>query len=150
GDSAWSRCYRPTAVCGVLLCVLLLTAITVLWIKYNILTTENNQLQTRYNNLTMERDRLQKAGYLWKFYDLDKGKCFSFNFSLYFMPNESKSWNESREDCRCKGADLVIINSREEQEFIGKQLGTFEGWIGLSDSNTEGEWKWVDGSPLTT
>ncbi|MCJ8749242.1 hypothetical protein PDJAM_G00174130, partial [Pangasius djambal] len=50
GDSAQSRCYRVTAVCVLLLCVLLLTAVTVLWIKFTNLNTENNQLQARYNN----------------------------------------------------------------------------------------------------
>ncbi|KAM9449572.1 C-type lectin domain family 4 member E-like [Clarias gariepinus] len=166
GDTAWSRCFRVTAVCVVLLCVLLLTASTVLWIKYNIMTTENNQLQTNYNNLTIERDQLltsnknltierdqlqrETDGCLRKFCDLYKHRCFSFNSSLYFISNESKSWTESRQDCRDRGTDLVIINSREEQEFIGKQLGTFEGWIGLSDMDTEKEWKWVDGTPLTT
>ncbi|KAF5889950.1 C-type lectin domain family 4 member E-like isoform X1, partial [Clarias magur] len=179
-DTAWSRCYRLTAVCVVLLCVLLLTAITVLWIKFTNLKTENNQLQTSnnnmnmknnqlqtsYNNMTIERDQLQTSynnltierdqlhlerdGYLWMLCDLYKRKWFRFNSSLYFMTNENKIWTESRQDCRDKGADLVIINSKEEQDFIGKQLDSSRVWIGLSDRDKEGEWKWVDGTPLTT
>ncbi|KAM9449565.1 uncharacterized protein Hap1MRO34_022097 isoform 2-T4 [Clarias gariepinus] len=233
GDTAWSWCYRVTAVCAVLLCVLLLAAVTVLWIKFNILNTEysqlhinnlnltiercqlqtsynnltigrnqlqtsynkltikRNQLQTSYNKLTRERDQLQTSynkltrerdqlqtsynkltierDQLQTSYinltiekcqlqeertlcDLTKGKCFIFSSSLYFMSNEIKSWTESRQDCRDKGADLVIINSREEQEFISKQKvnGQIYVWIGLSDRETEGEWKWVDGTPLNT
>ncbi|KAF5897166.1 antigen like protein, partial [Clarias magur] len=150
GDSACSRCNRVTAVCVVLLCVLLLTAVTVLWIKYNILKTECNQLQTSYNNLTIERDQLQRERdeYLRKF--CDQGKCFAFNSSLYFMSNEKKKWTESREDCRKRGADLVIINNKEEQSFIADKLQGGRAWIGLSDRDTEGEWKWVDGTLQTS
>ncbi|XP_017316741.1 C-type lectin domain family 4 member E isoform X2 [Ictalurus punctatus] len=80
----------------------------------------------------------------------DKGRCFNFDSSVYYMSNEEKNWEESRQDCREKGADLVIINSKEEQEFISKILSRRKAWIGLNDRDREGEWKWVDGTPLNT
>ncbi|KAL6466931.1 hypothetical protein MHYP_G00247350 [Metynnis hypsauchen] len=55
---AGRRCYRLTAVCLGLLCVLLLTGITVLWIKF---TAERDQLLTSYTNLTIERDQLKTS-----------------------------------------------------------------------------------------
>ncbi|KAF7686740.1 C-type lectin domain family 17, member A-like [Silurus meridionalis] len=149
GYTAWSRSYRLTAVCVLLLCVLLLIAITVLWVKYSNLNTEDRQLQTKYNTLTLERDQYQQEisemnGLIGKL-----GWTF-FSSSVYCKCTKKKTWNESRQECQRKGADLVIINSTAEQEFIGKYFGGTEFWIGLTDSDREGEFKWVDGTPLTT
>ncbi|XP_053474883.1 CD209 antigen-like protein C [Ictalurus furcatus] len=178
------RCYRLTAVCVLLLCVFLLTAIIVLWIKftnlnkqidqlqtsYDNLTIERDQLQTSYNNLTIERDQLQtnyntltiERDQLQTSYNtltIEREQCqpsimlttgwILFNSNLYYISTEKKSWTESREDCRERGADLVIINNAEEWEFIINHLGNINrAWIGLSDRDTEGEWKWVDGTEL--
>ncbi|KAI4874624.1 hypothetical protein NFI96_012909, partial [Prochilodus magdalenae] len=54
-------CRRLAAVCLGLLCVLLLTAIIVLWIKLSNMTIERDRLQTSYTSLTKERDQLQTS-----------------------------------------------------------------------------------------
>ncbi|XP_052320894.1 CD209 antigen-like protein C isoform X6 [Oncorhynchus keta] len=124
--------------------------------SYNNLTQKRDQLQTRYNNLTNERDQLQteKAFLKMRLTNL-KRTCpegwQKFESSWYFLSTETKktkTWKESREDCLERGADLVIINSDKEQTFLfnlNKRL-----WIGLTDSDIEGTWKWVDGTPLIT
>ncbi|XP_030643700.1 C-type lectin domain family 4 member E-like [Chanos chanos] len=71
-----------------------------------------------------------------------------FQCSCYYVSTVTKNWEQSRQDCRGKGGDLVIINSREEQWFLYSLRVKF--WIGLTDEDTEGEWKWVDGTPLHT
>ncbi|XP_031681594.1 uncharacterized protein LOC109883916 isoform X2 [Oncorhynchus kisutch] len=71
--------------------------------------------------------------------------------SCYYTTTVIKTWEESRKDCNERGAHLVIINSREEQTFINGLYGPGnETWIGLTNVDTEGTWKWVDGTPLTT
>ncbi|KAM9857651.1 CD209 antigen-like protein A isoform 2-T2 [Aulostomus maculatus] len=68
-----------------------------------------------------------------------------FHRSLYYVSSIKKTWKESRQDCLERGADLVVIDSREEQDFTRKFMKL--SWIGLTASETT--WTWVDGTQLT-
>ncbi|XP_052372853.1 CD209 antigen-like isoform X1 [Oncorhynchus keta] len=108
----------------------------------NTLTKERDQLQTSYNTLTKERDHLKE--------ELNKQSCGwkKFKSSLYYLSTEKKSWTESRQDCLGRGAHLVIINSKEEQEFIHEWSGCLEIYLGFHDTNTEGVWEWINDGAL--
>uniref|UniRef100_A0A671TKR5 C-type lectin domain-containing protein n=1 Tax=Sparus aurata TaxID=8175 RepID=A0A671TKR5_SPAAU len=117
--------------------------------SYNNLTEDRDQLQTSYNNLTEERDQLQTIyNDLTEERDQLQIRWFYFSDSVYYISSTKKTWQDSRNDCLWRGADLVIINSRQEQDFLRQHQK--EMWIGLTDRQWEGVWKWVDGSPLTT
>ena len=58
--------------------------------------------------------------------------------------NTPRSWAAARDFCMSIGADLVVIESDEENQWLAQQNVTAP-WIGLSDSDSEGNFVWVDG-----
>ncbi|KTG35454.1 hypothetical protein cypCar_00006785 [Cyprinus carpio] len=72
-----------------------------------------------------------------------------YQSSFYFISPDGKNWTESRRYCTERGADLLIVNNNEEQDFVKNISGKNVVWIGLTDSDVEGRWKWVNGSTLT-
>ncbi|XP_064819365.1 CD209 antigen-like protein A, partial [Oncorhynchus masou masou] len=120
----------------------------------NTLIKEGDQPQTSNNTLTKEGDQLQKEIERLN-QSLVEKVCpegwKKIGSSCYYVSTEYKSWEESRQDCRNRGADLVVIKSQEQQTLVNFLCGQRNYvWIGLTDSVSEGTWKWVDGTPLTT
>ena len=58
------------------------------------------------------------------------------------------SWNNSRKLCVSHGADLIVVDSKEEMDFINKWQGSHI-WLGATDEASEGLWRWVDGTVLS-
>ncbi|XP_073319777.1 C-type lectin domain family 12 member A-like [Pagrus major] len=152
------------------LCFLMLTAIILLSRYYISVTLEQDQLQTRYDTLSNNYTQLQETvsdmtvnnsqlqDEVKKLKDKIKGKwCpdgwMRFGCSCYFKSNQKRTWYDSRTDCQKKGADLVVINNKDENKFVIDLNNMYgESWIGLKTEWSTGssyEWKWVDGSPLT-
>ena len=73
-----------------------------------------------------------------------------FNGHRYKVVNEGMSWNEAESACEKEGGHLVTITSAEEQAFV-KDLLEKDGlvmkhyWIGATDRENEGVWKWING-----
>ncbi|XP_035506908.2 C-type lectin domain family 4 member E isoform X6 [Scophthalmus maximus] len=71
-----------------------------------------------------------------------------FESTCYLVSVETASWERGWQDCTSRGADLVIVDRAEEQTFLTIILEQ-DTWIGLTDRDQEGSWKWSDGTPLT-
>ncbi|XP_075322955.1 natural killer cells antigen CD94-like isoform X2 [Odontesthes bonariensis] len=70
-------------------------------------------------------------------------KCYLF----YDKPAPWLTWTQSQTYCKNCGADLVVIDNQQEQEFISKNIKSYYSdhgyWIGLKESN--GNFIWIDG-----
>ncbi|XP_072557117.1 uncharacterized protein [Paramormyrops kingsleyae] len=132
--------------------------------NYSALTTYNNDLQKNYSITAKQKDVLQKnykavldkSHHLTSYCDTTEIQkpcrpCPQdwelFQSSCYFISQDQKSWMDSRIECLKLGADLVIMESKEEQDFIkGK---TDNHWIGLKYNAEKNVWIWLDGRSLT-
>ena len=77
----------------------------------------------------------------------------SFGSSCYKLYTLRQNWNNAKVNCQraIDGAKLVKIETDKENDFIQNKYLNTRGiyWIGLSDIDNEGEWKWTDGTGLT-
>ncbi|XP_051898147.1 hepatic lectin-like [Pristis pectinata] len=69
-----------------------------------------------------------------------------FKRNCYTFSSSEKTWFEAQSSCESMNANLVVINSAEEQEFLTKKLKNYYYWIGLNDLTYEGDWRWLDGT----
>ncbi|XP_034447643.1 C-type lectin domain family 6 member A-like isoform X2 [Hippoglossus hippoglossus] len=132
------------------------------------LTRARDELQTSYGemkslnaNLTQKTNQLEKEIYHLKVIESNlttaidelkqqqESSCcpdnwIRFGTSCYLISNSEKNWNESKSFCEEQNAQLVIISSEQEQNFISSFHRVF--WIGLSNEAGTKVWKWVNGS----
>lgn len=73
----------------------------------------------------------------------------SLNGHDYYCSTYNASWPQAKAFCEANGGHLAIINSQAENNFLSGLITTQSAWIGLSDSNSEGNFQWVDGSGLS-
>ncbi|NXL83246.1 CL17A protein, partial [Alectura lathami] len=73
-----------------------------------------------------------------------------FARTCYFFSTDGKPWMEARAACAALGGQLAVVDSEQENKFLGNQImETRVFWLGLSDMDKEGEWQWLDGRSLS-
>merc|ERR1719419_650910 len=66
--------------------------------------------------------------------------------SCYYKTPSEMSWIEANMTCVGLGVELASVHSDEESTFLFHFCGhDSDCWIGLTDEQDEGRWKWTDG-----
>lgn len=66
----------------------------------------------------------------------------------YALVTGSFTWDEARVDAHSKGGQLATVKSASDLDAIKPILAGNTAWLGASDAETEGQWKWVDGTAM--
>ena len=65
--------------------------------------------------------------------------------SCYFFSKTKMTWENAKDDCSRRGAYLVEVQSKEEDDFLRVILmtgGEINHWMGGNDLLKEGQWVW--------
>ena len=77
----------------------------------------------------------------------------SENGHHYLVSNEPMNWDEADEACRSQNGHLATVTSSKEQDFIRhlieEQGEQYHYWLGGTDKDDEGRWRWVTGEEWT-
>ena len=67
----------------------------------------------------------------------------------YTRPFPVKNWEGAKAHCESEGKRLAAVLSEWEQKQVDSLTSpSIERWLGGTDVEQEGEWKWTDGSPF--
>ncbi|KAL6109831.1 clec12b [Pungitius sinensis] len=127
-------------------------------------TKQITDLEKNWKEFNVSRAQWTIDSYCPKDQDPSKGRTCSacqkgwdkIQMSCYVLhdsqaPSDLKTWEEARENCRGRDADLFVAHNNKEKGIIDRYIAGFPiwngYWIGLKVEG--GTWKWIDGTELT-
>lgn len=91
-------------------------------------------------------------GFICEYNDESPAKVIVNGNKIYALYNYTYTFNDAENFCQAIGGHLVSINSEAENNIVKELLysGLMERyWIGCSDTASEGNWAWTDGSSFS-
>ena len=74
----------------------------------------------------------------------------TYNGNQYFLTSSALTWSQAQAEAKSLGGNLVSINDALEEAWLKDNFGEDEGfWIGINDVESEGNFEWVSGQPVT-
>jgi hypothetical protein len=70
-----------------------------------------------------------------------------FKGKWYRVYTEKASWRRAVDKCKTLRGQLALVPDKETWEFI-KTLSSASLWLGATDEKAEGDWRWLDGTPV--
>ncbi|XP_004451243.1 C-type lectin domain family 2 member B [Dasypus novemcinctus] len=71
-----------------------------------------------------------------------------FYNNCYYFSEEERDWNSSRDSCISEHADLTIMDTMKERDFLMRHKGSSDHWIGLKLTGIQ-IGKWVNGATFS-
>lgn len=71
-----------------------------------------------------------------------------FEGGWYKIILEKESWSKANEKAESMEGHLAWIKNEETQEFLTQLAENIRLWLGASDAEVEGLWKWTDGEKV--
>jgi len=102
-----------------------------------------------------EIDRIQSASEIRAAAQTLLDQAEIFRGHRYLLLKANLPFADAAGLCQKLGGHLVAIETENEQEFLERKFLTAlkeagkDAWIGLTDAEKEGVWKWVTGQPIT-
>ncbi|MCA9560290.1 MAG: hypothetical protein KC583_17195, partial [Myxococcales bacterium] len=75
----------------------------------------------------------------------------AFGTSAYLFCPQQVDWPTARAACQQVGYDLAVVEDGAEDSYLYasvNQRGFGDTWLGLNDRQNEGDWVWLDGTPV--
>jgi hypothetical protein len=69
-----------------------------------------------------------------------------FNGHSYALIKEPATWHVAKQRCEDMGGHLVCVETAAEENFVKSFCGQENVWVGGSDEDVEGEWRWCAGN----
>jgi hypothetical protein len=71
-----------------------------------------------------------------------------FGGHSYALISDKATWHVAKRRCEEMGGHLVAIETAMEEQFVKQLCGQVTAWVGASDEDEEGIWKWVTGERI--